>query len=75
MTSLQRRSGYRLDAECRRGRPRLGTKAPVGPENLRRLIMLKIFFRIAILLPYELHFIFRDQLRDERVALPTFPTA
>jgi hypothetical protein len=31
--------------------------------------MLKIFFRIAIFLPY------RDQLRDERVALPTFPTA
>jgi hypothetical protein len=28
--------------------------------------MLKIFFRIAIFLPYELHFIFRDQLRDER---------
>jgi hypothetical protein len=47
----------------------------VGPENSRRLIMLKIFFRIAIFLPYELHFIFRDQLRDERVALPTFPTA
>jgi hypothetical protein len=47
----------------------------VGPENSRRLIMLKIFFRIAILLPYELHFIFRDRLRDERVALPTFPTA
>jgi hypothetical protein len=37
--------------------------------------MLKIFFRIAILLPYDLHFVFRDQLRDERVALPTFPAA
>ena len=47
----------------------------VGPENSRRLIMLKIFFRTAILRPYELPFIFRDQFSDERVALPTFPSA
>ena len=33
----------------------------VGPENLRRPIMLKIFFRTAILRPYEPHVIFRDR--------------
>ncbi len=49
--------------------------AAVGPENLRRLIMLKIFFRTAILRPYEAHFIFRDRFPDGRLPLPTFPTA
>jgi hypothetical protein len=47
----------------------------VGPENSCRLIMLKIFFHIAMLRPYELPFLFRDQFSDGRVALPTFPTA
>ena len=47
----------------------------VGPENLRRPLMLKISFRTAILRPYEPHFIFRDRFPDERLPLPSFPTA
>ena len=46
----------------------------VGPKNLCCLIMLKIVFRTAILRPYELHFIFRDQFPDGRLPLPPFPT-
>jgi len=52
-----------------------GIKLGVGPENLRRPIMLKICFRTAILRPYEPHFIFRDRFPDGRLPLPTFPTA
>ena len=54
---------------------RPGNLPLVGPENLRRPIMLKISFRTAILRPYEPHFIFRDRFPDGRLPLPTFPTA